>query len=327
MLMVQLENNFYERTITVKNRKKNTRLDHFLTNFFSAQTGDSEEITTEELLFSRNRIQKFIDEGKILVNEIPVKQSYKVKNDDVIYIKIPLKFDNEFNIVPKDIFFEVIYFDKDIIVINKPDNLVVHPAYGHYTDTLVNGLIKIFPDLEDDRLVRHGIVHRLDKDTSGLLIIARNSHSQNNLVLQFKQRIVKKKYIAITYGKLEKLEGVINTRIGRNPLERKKRSVLLTSGKESITYYRVMEYLRNATFVELSPHTGRTHQLRVHMAYLRHPILGDKIYSRGKSGFHRLGLMLCAKEISFNHPVTEQKMEFKIEIPERFKIILEKGEI
>ena len=164
-------------------------------------------------------------------------------------------------------------------------------------------------------------------DTSGLLIIARNKLAQTNLAEQFKQRKVKKKYIAIVYGKIEQMEASINTRLGRNPINRKKRSVFLTDGKEAVTNYKVLKYLKNATLVELYPHTGRTHQLRVHMSYIKHPILGDKIYSRGKSKFHNLGLMLCAKEILFNHPITDEKMEFNINIPDRFKIILSKGEI
>ena len=324
--MAQNEIEYYTKTIKVNENINEIRLDSFLAHYFNNK--DSDHFTREEILFTRNRIQKFIEEGKILVNEVPVKQSYKLKAGDEIFIKIPLRFDRNLENFPQHIYFDILYYDKDIIVINKPDRLVIHPAYGHYNNTLINGLINVFPELVNKKgLSRYGLVHRIDKDTSGILIIARNEMAQYNLVTQFKERKVKKKYIAIVYGKMENLEGVIHTRIGRNPLERKKMSVLLTDGKEAITEYKVISYLKDATFVELSPHTGRTHQLRVHMSYIRHPILGDIIYSRGKSKFHYLGLMLCAKEIKFFHPVTEEIMEFKVEIPERFKIILNRNSI
>ncbi len=312
---------YYKEKIIVAEQDAHKRIDNFLFEHLSNEMEDE----FPEISISRNKVQKFVKQGYILVNEILVKQSYQLKPGDKIEIKIPIEFGKELEVKPEKIFFEIIYFDKDIIVINKPPGLVVHPSYGHYSHTLVNGILYYFPEMKKNtNLSRFGLVHRLDKDTSGILIIARNDMAQINLSMQFKLRKIEKEYIGIVKGNLKNYEGEISTRIGRNPLHRKKMTVLLTGGKEAFTSYKVIEYLKDFTYVKLYPHTGRTHQLRVHMNYLGHPIVGDAIYTRAKTEFDALGLMLCAKKIKFCHPQDNREMNFEIDIPDRFEILLNK---
>lgn len=312
---------YYTDRIVVSEDVPHQRLDSFLFNYLS----DEITVAYPEISLSRSKIQKFIKEAYIMVNEVPVKRSYQLKGGDVIDIKIPLEFGKELDVNPEKLYFEIIYFDRDIIVINKPQGLVVHPAHGHYSHTLINGIIYYFPELKKNtNFARFGLVHRLDKDTSGLLVIARNDIAQINLSTQFKLRKVEKEYVAIVKGHLKNHSGEVSTRIGRNPIHRKKMAVLLTDGKEALTTYKVIEYLNNHTFVKLYPHTGRTHQLRVHMNYLGHPIVGDPIYSRNRTEFDRFGLMLCARRLKFYHPQDNRELNFEIDIPDRFKILLEK---
>jgi len=316
---------YFTYNITVNQKSAGKRIDHFLT--YCAEQG---EINYDDLgmVLSRTRIQKFIHDGNILVNDITVKQSYMTRDGDRISLKIPVMVSQKLKAHPERIYFEIVYNDKDIAVINKPAGLVVHPAYGHKDHTLLNGLLYTFPELKKNtNLSRTGMVHRLDRNTSGLLIITKNEPAQYNIIMQFKTRTIQKEYAAIVMGKIMKEEGEIHTRIGRNPMNRKRMTVLITGGKESYTKYKVIEYLNGGTFVKLVPHTGRTHQLRVHMSYIHHPVIGDHIYARKRSKYHYLGLILHSKKIQFIHPRTNKPMEFDSDLPERFQIILQKGEV
>lgn len=286
-----------------------------------------EILRSSRMAFSRSRIQSLIREESILVNGKPVKPNYVVRPLDRITLCSPVERRTEPDFAPEEIYFEVIYNDGDLLVLNKPGGLVVHPAAGHYEHTLLNGLAWLFPELrEEPGMMRMGMVHRLDMDTSGLLVVTKNDAAQMSLMSQFKNRSIRKEYAAIVTGLVEKSEGEICSRIGRHPSDRKKMAVLEDEGRESLTRYRVVSYLKNATLLALFPHTGRTHQLRVHMSHIRHPIVGDEIYSRHKSKFHGLGLMLCARKICFYHPQLKKDMEFEVGLPDRFRVILNKGE-
>jgi len=308
---------FFSKRIVISEENQTKRIDQFLYNYLN---------DLGNFPVSRSKIQKYIKKGYILVNQILIKPSYNLKKGDIIDIKIPIEIEkNEIELKPEPIKIDIIYFDKHIIVVNKPENIVVHPAYGHYKGTLLNGIAYYFPDIiKKSDLLRYGIVHRLDKEVGGLLLLARNGFAQHNIVMQFKSREVEKEYVAIVYGNIKIPKDIINTRIGRNPLNRKKMSVLLTDGKEAVTSYEVISYFKNYTLVKLFPHTGRTHQLRVHMSYIGHPIVGDKVYSRRKSEFDNLGLFLFSKRLKFVHPVENNALEFELPFPEKFKIIIDK---
>ncbi len=320
-----MSENYFQYIIKVKVNMSEQRVDQFIQKYFSEHSKDEHLL---DISLSRSRIQKFIKEKIIMVNHKPVKQNYIIQTGDSIFIRIPKEYGEQLPLEPQNIPLDIIYDDQDLVLINKPAGLVVHPAAGHYSHTLINGLIYHFPELQKNtNLARTGLVHRLDKDTSGILLITKNEFTQQNIIEQFKSHTINKEYIALVYGHLDKQDGEIANRIGRNPIDRKKMAVLMTQGKESLTYYHVMEYLNQCTFVKLVPRTGRTHQLRVHMHYLKHPILGDPIYCKTKHEFFNLGLMLCAKKIKFYHPRLDKEMEFEIDIPERFKIIINHGGI
>ncbi len=271
---------------------------------------------------SRSRIQNLIKEGYILVNFQPSKASYKVKKGEKIKVVVPP--DEEIEIKPKEVPFEILYEDEDIAVINKPSGVVVHPAPGHRDDTLVHGLLLKLKNLSGiGGKIRPGIVHRLDKDTSGIMLVAKNDFSHRNLVSAFKERLIEKKYIALIYGKITQKSGKIESFIGRHPVSRKKMAVL-KEGKLAITLYEVLEVFSKASLVLARPVTGRTHQIRVHFSHIGHPVLGDPIYGGLKHNIPKPPrLMLHAYEISFNHPRTLKKMEFRAEIPEEFKNYIE----
>ena len=272
---------------------------------------------------SRSRVQALIKENHILVNFKPSKASYKIKRGEKIKVFIPL--DKEIEIQPRDIPFEVIYEDEDIAVINKPSGIVVHPAPGHYDDTLVQGLILKLKNLSGiGGKIRPGIVHRLDKDTSGIMLVAKNDFAHKKLVEAFKERLIEKNYIALVYGRLTQKKGKIETFIGRHPIARKKMAVL-KEGKLAITFYEVLEIFNKASLVLAKPVTGRTHQIRVHFSYIGHPVLGDSIYGGLKHDLLKPPrLMLHAYEIFFKHPRTNEAMKFRAPIPEEFQNYIEK---
>jgi 23S rRNA pseudouridine1911/1915/1917 synthase len=280
---------------------------------------------------SRNRIQTLIREGLALVNGRVEKPGYKVKLDENITIELPERKVHE--VRPEPIPLYVIYEDPHIIVLNKPPGLVVHPAPGNYTGTLVNALLYHYgslPSLSAGTLVneRAGIVHRLDKDTSGVMVVARTQEALRSLSAQFKNRIVKKHYVALVSGVIKKGSGTIEAGLGRHVKERKKISVHTHKAREAITAYRVKERYNNATLIEVEIKTGRTHQIRVHMAHVGHPVLGDRVYGGPKAA--KLGdsvisrQMLHAETLSLMHPDTGNPLSFSAPPPADMAEVIEK---
>ena len=272
---------------------------------------------------SRTMIQKLIEDGEVLVNGKIKKASYKVSLNEQIEINIPEP--KETDILAQNIPVDIIYEDKDILVVNKPKGLVVHPANGNLDGTLVNAVMAICKDSLSGigGKIRPGIVHRLDKDTSGILIIAKNDKSHINLSNQIKNREVKKIYIALVRGVVNEDEATINMPIGRSMKDRKKMAVR-KDGKNAITHFKVLKRYKTCTLLQLKIDTGRTHQIRVHMAEIGHPVIGDEVYSNGKNEFGIKGQMLHAKSLDFTHPTTGQKMHLEAELPEYFKNIIKK---
>lgn len=272
---------------------------------------------------SRTMIQKLIEDGEILVNGQEKKISYKTKQGDVIEIHIPEA--KEINLKAQDIPLDVVYEDDDIIVVNKPKGMVVHPANGNPDGTLVNAVMSLCKGSLSGigGEIRPGIVHRLDKDTSGLIIIAKNDVAHINLSKQIKDRQVKKIYIALVKGNVSENEATVNMPIGRSTKDRKKMAVR-KDGKEAITHFKVLKRYGKYTLLELKIDTGRTHQIRVHMAEIGHPVVGDMIYSNGKNEFGIEGQMLHAKSLDFQHPVTGKQIHLEAELPKYFEEILSK---
>lgn len=272
---------------------------------------------------SRNMIQNLLESGNILVNGTIKKVSYKVKLGDKIEITIPKA--RELNIKPEKIPVDVVFEDKDIIVVNKPKGLVVHPANGNPDGTLVNAIMNLCKGSLSGigGEIRPGIVHRLDKDTSGLLIVAKNDLAHINMSNQIKDRKVKKIYIALVKGIVEEDEATINMPIGRSTKDRKKMAVR-KDGKEAVTHFKVLKRYSKYTLLEVKIDTGRTHQIRVHMAEIGHPVVGDMVYSNGKNEFGIEGQMLHAKSLDFKHPVTSKEMHLEAELPQYFKDVLNK---
>ena len=274
---------------------------------------------------SRTMIQKLIEDGEILVNGQEKKISYKTKQGDVIEIHIPEA--KEINLKAQDIPLDVVYEDDDIIVVNKPKGMVVHPANGNPDGTLVNAVMSLCKGSLSGigGEIRPGIVHRLDKDTSGLIIIAKNDVAHINLSKQIKDRRVKKIYIALVKGNVSENEATVNMPIGRSTKDRKKMAVR-KDGKKAITHFKVLKRYGKYTLLELKIDTGRTHQIRVHMAEIGHPVVGDMIYSNGKNEFGIEGQMLHAKSLDFQHPVTGKQIHLEAELPKYFEEILSKLE-
>lgn len=270
---------------------------------------------------SRTYVQKLIKNGLVLVNNKAVKPSYIVEEGD--YIKVDFPEPKKLEILPEDIPLDIVYQDEDIVIINKPQDMVVHPAPSNYSGTLVNGLLFHIDSLSSiNGIIRPGIVHRLDKDTSGLLIVAKNDSAHRFLSEELKQRRVKRNYIALVHGEMKNDEGTIDAPIGRHPRDRKKMAVTDKNSKEAITHYNVLNRYDNYTLVELSLETGRTHQIRVHLAHINYPIVGDPVYSQRKNEFGLDKQMLHAYKLAFIHPSTKKYMEFKTDLPPYFKRIL-----
>ena len=274
---------------------------------------------------SRTMVQKLIEEGNILVNGKNPKASYKVSEGDKITLEeIEPK---EISLKAQDIAVDIIYEDKDIIVVNKPKGLVVHPANGNPDGTLVNAIMAICKGSLSGigGEIRPGIVHRLDKDTSGILIIAKNDEAHINLSEQIKNREVKKTYIALVRGFVKENEATINMPIGRSPKDRKKMAVV-KNGKNAITHIKVLERFNNYTLLQVNIETGRTHQIRVHLSEIGYPIVGDYTYSNGKNEFGIVGQCLHAKSLKFRHPITNEEMYLEAELPQYFKDVIKKLE-
>lgn len=276
----------------------------------------------DELRYSRSKIQKLIEAGKIIVNDKEVKNSYQVKIDDEIKISDDSK--EEIDIKPEKMDLDIFYEDEDVIVVNKPSGMVVHPALGHYSGTLVNGLLYHCNHLSNvNGITRPGIVHRIDKDTSGLLLVAKNDEAHVILANQLKEKKVVRKYIALVNGIINHERGTVDAPIGRDLIDRKKMTVTDMNAKEAVTHFRVLEKVKDATLIECILDTGRTHQIRVHMQYIGHPVVNDPLYG-GKKAFNDFGQMLHAKVLGFYHPKTNEYLEFEAKEPQEFIDIIDK---
>lgn len=277
---------------------------------------------------TRSYIKNLIDDGRILVNGVLQKSGYKVKEMDIVMVDIPK--DEVLDIIPEDIKIDIMYEDDDIIIVNKSKGMVVHPANGNYTGTLVNALMYSHKDRLSsiNGTIRPGIVHRIDKDTSGILVIAKNDNAHKKLSEQFKVHSINRKYIALVKGIVKEDEFTINLPIGRSTKDRKKMAVVYKNSRNAVTHIRVLKrfYSSSVTLVEATLETGRTHQIRVHMSHLHYPLVGDEVYGRKDPKFKIEGQMLHAKLLGINHPTTNEYMEFEADLPKYFKDILDKLE-
>ena len=274
--------------------------------------------------FSRSYIQKLLKEEAVRVNGQTVKANYKVKADDEVHILLPPAIEPE--ILPENIPLDILYEDEDVLVVNKPKGMVVHPAAGHYTGTLVNALMYHCQGSLSgiNGVMRPGIVHRIDMDTTGSIIICKNDLSHNHIAAQLKDHSVVRKYHAICHGVINEEDGTINAPIGRHNVDRKRMAVNEKNGKEAITHYKVLERYRQYSYIECELETGRTHQIRVHMSSIGHPILGDSVYANnGKIPFKLEGQCLHAKTLGFIHPRTLKYIEIDTPLPEYFSHLLE----
>lgn len=271
---------------------------------------------------SRSYIQKLITSENIQVNEKNVKANYRLASGDILKINIPPS--EEAKILPEKMDLDIKYEDQDVIVINKRKGMVVHPAPGNYTGTLVNGLMEHCKDLSGiNGVLRPGIVHRIDKDTSGLIVACKNDNAHKFLAEQFKEHTVERAYYAVVQGIVNEPLGRIEAPIGRSDKDRKKMAVTFKNSKEAITNYKVLErFPQGYSLIECSLETGRTHQIRVHMAYLNHPLVGDYTYGSRKKDFQVHGQVLHAYKLGFIHPGTKEKIVFEADIPEDFKEVL-----
>lgn len=286
----------------------NIRLDVYLTSLFNN--------------FSRTYIQDLISQNQVLVNDKPSKSSYKLKLGDLLNVQIPEE--QPIEIIPENIPLTFVYEDEYLAVINKPAGMLTHPAPGKYSGTLVNALLFHCKDSLSgiNGFLRPGIVHRLDKDTSGLMLIAKNDLAHHHLAKQFQDRLVEKYYVAIIQGNIKEDYGTINAPIDRHPTKRERMAVV-ENAKSAITTWKVLERFKTATFIEAKPYTGRTHQIRVHFAYIKHPILGDSLYGNVKSQKIYLERQaLQAYKIAFTHPKTNDILSFEIDFDQDLKKIL-----
>ena len=278
---------------------------------------------SESLGKSRGFVKDMLDNDLVTVNGRKVKASYKTKENDEIEYELPEE--KEAEIIPRDIELDIVYEDNDVLVINKPVGMVVHPAPGNYEDTLVNALMFHCKDKLSsiNSVVRPGIVHRIDKDTSGLLVVAKNDNAHNSLAEQFKVHSVTREYTAIVKGSFKGSEGTVDAPVGRHPVDRKKMAVTAKNSKHAVTHFKVVEQLEGYTLVKCRLETGRTHQIRVHMNYIGHTLLGDITYGdKNKLGIKHQ--MLHAGILGFSHPTTGEYMEFSTPLPVQFEETIEK---
>lgn len=270
---------------------------------------------------SRSFFQKLIKDGHVLVNDTPEKVNYRLRMEDLISVTIPDAVETP--ILPENIPLDILYEDDDLLVVNKPKGMVVHPSAGHYTGTLVNAIMYHCKDSLSgiNGEIRPGIVHRIDMDTTGSLIVCKNDESHIFIAEQIKEHSVTRKYRGIVYGGVSDDEGTIDAPIGRHPTDRKKMAIV-PNGKPAVTHYRVLQRFERYTYMEFQLETGRTHQIRVHMASIGHPLLGDAVYSSGKSPYHLQGQTLHAMTIGFIHPATREYLEITAPLPDYFEKIL-----
>lgn len=283
-----------------------TRLDVFISNKFENK--------------SRSYIQGIIEGESVVVNGKSKKSNYKLKLNDTVILSIPEP--TELNVKAEEIPLDILYEDSDVIVINKPQDMVVHPAPGNYSGTLVNALLSHCKDLSGiNGILRPGIVHRIDKDTSGALVVAKNDNAHNSLAMQLKEHSMTRSYLALVEGIIKKDEGTIDEPIARHPTDRIKMGIVKT-GKKAVTHYKVLDRFDGYTLVECNLETGRTHQIRVHMAKIGHPLVGDLVYGYKKQRFNLKGQVLHAKKLGFIHPSTNEYMEFVSPLPDYFEKLI-----
>ena len=274
--------------------------------------------------YSRSFFQKLIKNQQVLVNDAPVKANYTLSFDDIVSITFPDS--EESSILPEDIPLDILYEDDDVLIVNKPKGMVVHPSAGHSSGTLVNAIMYHCKESLSgiNGVIRPGIVHRIDRDTTGSLIVCKNDESHVSIAKQIKEHSCNRIYEGIVIGTLPEAEGTIEGPIGRHPIDRKKMAINEKNGKPAITHYKVLAYLNGFTYVQFKLETGRTHQIRVHMASIGHPLLGDELYNGKNSRFKQLqGQTLHAKNIGFVHPKTGEYKEFEAPLPEYFVKLLQ----
>ena len=293
----------------VENCENNLRLDKFL----AAKLKD----------FSRTHVAKLIDDGNCFVNSKVAKSSLKLKEGDLVEINIPEV--KPLEIEKEDIPLDIVYEDNDLLIINKPQGMVVHPANGNYEHTLVNAVLGYSDDLSGiNGVARPGIVHRIDKDTSGLICVAKNDTAHLALSEQLKDHSMARTYVALVRGVIPENSGEINMPIGRDPRNRQKMAVTRTNSKEAVTYFKVLKRFSNHTLVECKLKTGRTHQIRVHLSYIGYPVEGDPLYAGKKyDTLYKKGQLLVATSLKLVHPSTHKEMEFNIELPDYFREIID----
>ncbi|PUB18110.1 RluA family pseudouridine synthase [Paenisporosarcina sp. OV554] len=297
-------------------------MEDYTYKILEAQKGEriDKALASLEADWSRSQIQIWLKDGAVLVNGETVKTNYKVKPDDVVTVSVPEA--EPLDIEAENLNLEIVYEDEDVLVVNKPRGMVVHPAPGHTSGTLVNGLMYQVKDLSGiNGIMRPGIVHRIDKDTSGLLMVAKNDKAHVSLVDQLVKKTVTRKYIALVHGHIPHDKGTVDAPIGRDPRDRQSMTVV-DSGKHAITHFRVLERFGNFTLVECRLETGRTHQIRVHMKYIGYPLAGDPKYGPKKT-IDFDGQALHAAVIGFIHPRTEEYLEFETPLPQVFSELLE----
>lgn len=274
---------------------------------------------------SRSYLQKLVKDGAVTVNGSPVKANYKVQTDDCVLLNIP--DDVELDIEPENIPLQILYEDASLLVVDKPKGMVVHPSAGHYTGTLVNALMYHCKDQLSgiNGVLRPGIVHRIDMDTTGALVVCKTDTAHQSLAEQLKEHSITRKYRAIVHGNIKEENGTVTGDIGRHPTDRKKMAINVRNGKPAVTHYQVLERFGNYTYIECQLETGRTHQIRVHMTSIGHPLLGDSVYGPKKCPISGLqGQTLHAMVLGFIHPETEEYMEFTAPLPEYFQKLTEK---
>lgn len=277
---------------------------------------------------SRSFIQKLLKDGQVLVNGMPVKQNYRLKEGEEVSFVLPEAVEPD--ILPEDIPLDILYEDEDVLVVNKPKGMVVHPAAGHYSHTLVNALMYHCRDSLSgiNGVMRPGIVHRIDRDTTGSLLVCKNDFAHLSIASQLKEHSIVRRYRAVVYGALKEEEGTVDLPVGRDPFDRKKMAAGVKNGKEAVTHYRVLQRFRGYTYIECRLETGRTHQIHVHMEAIGHPLLGDEVYRRnipgnGKLPCHLQGQTLHAMILGFRHPRTGEYVETTAPLPDYFSRLLQ----
>lgn len=292
--------------------------------FSASESGERLDRFLSEAMpdFSRSYLQKLIRENHITAGGQAVKPNYRLKAEDEIQVEIPDEV--KLDVLPENIPLDILYEDQDLLVVNKPKGMVVHPAAGHYTGTLVNALLYHCEGQLSgiNGVLRPGIVHRIDRDTTGSLLVCKNDMAHRSLAGQLKEHTINRRYRAIVWGVLKEDEGTVNAPIGRHPVDRKKMAINRQNGKEAVTHYTVLQRFSRFTYIECRLETGRTHQIRVHMASIGHPLLGDTVYSSAKSPYTLEGQCLHAMTLGFVHPRTGEYVECTAPLPEYFEHLL-----